>query len=479
MGRVKESVIVFFLMLFLVFIAGKQDNKMQVDVVRAAQEEMQTVSVVLETDTEQEEKEAEEEPEEKEYLWYEDDYLLKTKPVQDDNKMLAVAGVYQYIEQEKGEFEPVLDYAGAYPEDLVIRLEKEVFGSLDYDLNMRTWEEMQQGSFFGMLRELGAETYEVELDEIYELFPELEGTEFESKYDAYDYVYGGGIDCSDMFHFQLAPGEDNYLFVLDGGGTSGIAELELTKRVGDEFVLISRFQTPNFGYGRVIECEGKFFYIYAQRNYNLKCYDGIRIYMLGENVREENLLIQYLPQNYVWEISYWGDWEAREFWTGLEDYVESIKTLLTTDDYMENGQVEGGGFYNFTGNEVCEYGGRDGIDFTNTGIPVYMERTSFVPSNGLKWHLNVKFYTSEKQTERTEELERLDIADGVGNYGLVQLWFKEIEGKVVTFRLYWVADYCYMLNVILQEGNEITTLRNYLLVPQKELILTEGNVYWY
>ncbi len=62
---------------------------------------------------------------------------------------------------------------------------------------------------------------------------------------------------------------------------------------------------------------------------------------------------------------------------------------------------------------------------------------------------------------------------------LVQMWFKEMEGKVYTFCLYHVSDYNYMLNVVLLEGNKVNRVRTDILSPQRHFVLTEGEKFVY
>ena len=57
----------------------------------------------------------------------------------------------------------------------------------------------------------------------------------------------------------------------------------------------------------------------------------------------------------------------------------------------------------------------------------------------------------------------------------VQLWFKEIEGKVFTFRLYYDEEsYYYILNVSLIEGTGITQVQTYMIVPKVNYIASYG-----
>lgn len=60
---------------------------------------------------------------------------------------------------------------------------------------------------------------------------------------------------------------------------------------------------------------------------------------------------------------------------------------------------------------------------------------------------------------------------------LVQMWFKESKDKVYTFCLYYVCDYNYALNVLLMEGDEVSRIRTDLIVPKREFVLTEGEIF--
>jgi len=60
---------------------------------------------------------------------------------------------------------------------------------------------------------------------------------------------------------------------------------------------------------------------------------------------------------------------------------------------------------------------------------------------------------------------------------LVQIWFKKIDGKVFTFILHHISDYNYMLNVMLIEEGVITIVRTDIISPQREFVLTEGEVF--
>ena len=55
----------------------------------------------------------------------------------------------------------------------------------------------------------------------------------------------------------------------------------------------------------------------------------------------------------------------------------------------------------------------------------------------------------------------------------VQIWFKEIQGKVFTFRLFYHEDSYYVLNVSLIEGTRITQVQTHIIVPKVNYIMNE------
>ncbi|MBD5493443.1 MAG: hypothetical protein HDR12_03415 [Lachnospiraceae bacterium] len=398
--------------------------------------------------------------------------------------------IEDYAESVKGDFIEVWKEDSIVPKGLVIELENMIYQSLDSSVNRYNWEEIQQSIYFETMKNLGEEKYHPDMEEMKRLFPELNdaGLNLDSVYDAYRKVYGEY--CFDLFHIPT-PDSDNYVFATSLGGTAGICEIYLTKLVNGEFETISYFETQNAGYGSVIQYEGEFYYIFLQNNYNLKIYDGVRIYKLGENMAYENLQIKYLPYDFVWKNLY-NTSEGKKW----DSYVKSIQEEITSDEYLDNG-TDGSGWKVYFGDEeevveefivpenekrysVNEY---YKIDFTNTGIPIYMRKSSFEPSNtDSVWHLQSRFYIRNQQDDSIVTLQNMELNSAIPNSKnpvLVQMWFKEMEGKVYTFCLYHVSDYNYMLNVVRLEGNEVNRIRTDILSPQRHFVLTEGERFFY
>lgn len=115
------------------------------------------------------------------------------------------------------------------------------------------------------------------------------------------------------------------------------------------------------------------------------------------------------------------------------------------------------------------------IDFANIGIPVYMIKSGTFPQIG--WYIRTEFYLYDKKQNMILELENL------GSYwtwnNMVQIWFKKINQKVLTFRVCYVSDYSYVLNVMLIEGDKITQIRYDIFSPDKSgFTLTEGEFFY-
>ncbi len=397
--------------------------------------------------------------------------------------------IFLYSENVKGEFVEVRNEDSIFPKELIITLEKMIYQSLDSTLHKITWEETQQSIYFNTIRKLGAKEFELNLEEMNDLFPAiLKNSDVESVYDAYKLI-SGEENCEEIFHFQMANDQDNYLLVVNSGGSAGTVNVRLTRRVEDEFILISEFQTSNSGYGRVIRFDNDFYYVFLEYNYNLKNYDGVRIYKLGSNSEKENLKIKYLPESYIWKNIYNTSEEIE-----LNSYIENIKAELTSDKYLENGKMEEAevfygdeeeaeGFIVPANEELYFSNEYYMIDFANMGVPVYMRKSSFIPSSYRDiWHLRSSFYLQNPEDDSITELDKLEIgysATGMGKPALVQMWFKEIKGQIYTCCLYHVSDYNYVLNIFLLEGEKITRIRTDMICPKRHFNIFYNDNYFF
>ncbi len=394
--------------------------------------------------------------------------------------------IFLYSEEVKGEFAEVQNKESIFPTELISSLEKMIYQSLDSTLDKFTWEEIQESIYFETIKEFGSEDFELDLVEMQNFFPVVvENADVEDVYDAYKLV-SGEENCEEMFHFHMTDDQDNYVLVVDSGGSEGLVSVRLTERINDEFIVISEFETQNSGYGRVIRFGDDFYYIFLEYNYNLKNYDGVRIYKLGNDAGQENLKIKYLPYNYIWQNIY-----NTSAGLELDTYIESIKEEVTSDKYMENGKAEEVSVFYGDEEEADDFTVPEDeekyfsneyyrIDFANIGIPVYLRKSNLVPSSYRDiWHLRSTFYMLSPKDNSISKLDKLEIgydAPATGESPLVQMWFKEMGEKVYTCCLYHVSDYNYVLNICLLEEDQITRIRTDMICPQRHFVLTEGEI---
>lgn len=391
--------------------------------------------------------------------------------------------ISQYAVEVKGEFEAVPYEGSLFPSELILLLEEQLYCLEKVDGIYDRYND----SYYETLHNMGADEFRLDLNDMYHLFPKLDAykDEIQSEYDAYQRIFQS-TGCTGMFHINMTPEEDNYVFVYRSGGSDGTHSVLLTRREKDEFIEVDRFEVQN-GDGAVIRYENDFYYVYLYKNYNLKEVDGIRIHKLGNNGTSENILIRYLPDTYVWENI--DSNKKTEFGEELEDYIDSIKAEITSDDYLENGKEEEPGVYFGEETEDTDFIVEKNesiysenhyykIDFANIKLPVYMRKSNFIPSNGLCWHAKSEFYLYDTVQDSVIVLENMELPDyQQADRELVQIWFKEISGKILTFRIYHISDYNYMLNVILVEGDKITQIRNDIFSPRRTMVIREGDIF--
>lgn len=182
----------------------------------------------------------------------------------------------------------------------------------------------------------------------------------------------------------------------------------------------------------------------------------------------------YWPKKYVWK-NYYESEQKKE----LEEYIEGIKEGITSEKYLENGKAKDIGVYVGKKSQDPDFPVENWkryrkIDLANRGI--YMKRGNFIPSNYWNtWHLTVEFYMEDPMRESIRELEEMK----VGEYFpiLVQMWFEEFGGKVLTFQVYHYTDYNYMLHVLMAEGDKVTQVRTDIFSPERSFIVTEGEIF--
>ena len=220
--------------------------------------------------------------------------------------------------------------------------------------------------------------------------------------------------------------------------------------------------------------DSELFYIERLYNYYSKYTDTAVICKLTADGFGDSVIIQLLPSIFEYEKIYSIYFPAEQ---AITEYVDSIiKDLMSKSQIDDSIEV-------FIGEESSEFndnkllrlqsvgGDRDyyEIDYNNDGIMEYLSKYYWFPSNYLALELlNEEYlFTDTRIVSRGQnfyDTERL----------LIQLWFKEIEGIVYTFRLFLNDGYNYVLNASLIDGVDITQLQSYIIVPKKEFHIQTG-----
>ena len=358
--------------------------------------------------------------------------------------------VQQFADEVRGEFAPVEVCESSFPIAFIELIENTLYNLTNYNPSeMLFWDEMDS-AYFNILESLGNEYFEQD-----------------------DFI-NGSTDCINMFHINTAE-EDCYVFVRSSEGSAGFVWVELTRLAEGSFHTISSFEIQNNGYGSVVKHGDFYYFVFLQYNYNTKYYDGIRAHRLGLNTQNENILVRYLPTEYVWRNAY----DIGNI--HLNEYIESMKDVITSDNYLENGLS--GTIESIIGDETFADGFMDRTlfeaDFANIGFPVLFERYSFIPSDYRSvWHLRSSFYLYDAESSELLNIPNLESGhSSPAEHNLVQLWFKNIDDRIYTFRIFHISHYNYVLSVILIEGDEVTQIRNDIFSSRREFVLTEGEIF--
>ena len=400
--------------------------------------------------------------------------LLGTNHIKWASRLIE-EGACSMSEEVKGEFVPAAANGFGFPKELVMRLEEAFY----YSCNTKSRGE--ESAYDKTVAELGGDEFRMRPEDIYRSFPQIAACkeQIESEEDAYALMQeqmGGPPDCLKMFYIPEGGEPERYIFVYRSGGSDGVVSVMQAQLQDNRFVSIGEFETQNEGEGTVIRYDGEFYYVFLQYNYNLKYYDGIRLHKLGSDPETENLLIRYLPEQFVWKNIY------SSAGGELDEYLEAVKEDFTKGNYLDDGQnSEVPGIYYGDETETSDFcqQAQDTLyktDLANCKIPVYLCKNLYTPSDiKSRCHLKIQFFLYDSEKDSVAELEKLSINDDGGWLNLVQMWFQEIGGKVYTFCVYHITDYNYMLDVVLLEEDRITHVRTVLLLPERKFVLMEND----
>ena len=307
------------------------------------------------------------------------------------------------------------------------------------------------------LQSLSTSSFETSKDDFYDKFGQF--TWYYDKEEFERYV-------AHIYQYKL----DNttyYISVADSGGTARFVDINLYKESEGVLTVLDTWHCLDIN-ARVIEFNHALYFIESSYNYYSKYTDTINIYKLEPEQIKDYVTIELQPNRFEWEEVF-NNHQSYE--KSISSYVDSIKNdLMDKSPINDNIQV-------YHGDETNKYNedkrlrlksvGGDfdyyEIDFNNDGAPEYIEKRFWFPSNYTRLHLINNFY-------RFTDKRTISINGGIERESstLIQLWFKEIEGKVFTFRLFLNDKYNYFLNVSLVGNTNITQVQSYIIVPKKE-----------
>lgn len=381
---------------------------------------------------------------------------------------------------------PNIEYEGSFPKGLV-----ESIAKLLYQNNLTGERMSEKNDYFDFLARYGGEDNKLTVEELGELFPEVKEhlDEIEDVYDAYQFC-GMPEDswkyCCDIFHFFSKDNTEYYIYVCESGGTGGYCTTIIDKRKSNETEWTTDYiMMQAQGFAELIRYEGEYYFVFIQSNKRIKYQDGIRIYRIeSDDVQADNVFIRCIPEGLEWKEDYVSSQSPGE---ELSLYIEEIKDEVTDSDYIERGDTRGAhGNMESDGEAAPEiplvaegqyyekrYQNVQKIDFANMGVQIYYW-TYMYHAESFPAHVQAGFYMYDKSRNKIYE-----VGEWPGDTDAVQLWFHEIDGKVYTFLLYRLAGYNYMLNVRLIEGNKVTPIAQYHIIPRFSYEITEGKLYGY
>lgn len=389
-----------------------------------------------------------------------------------ENMGLSNKEVDQYSKEVLGDFVPKAYLGNIFSPELIIMFEKVLY---DYKYSKSTWGIRE--SYEAVLQKLKADKFRATLEDVYIVFPELEPYKnvIKTTEEAYQLIKEPR-ECKDIFRISMKPDDNYFLIKYQSGGSNGAYSVQFVKMENEHRIIVSEFEQQNDD-GYVIQYDNNYYYVSIERNYELKTSDGFRIHRIESKEKMDNILIRFLPKEYSWKTIHNRQTEYSNY---LNQYIEEIKDDITSKYINNDGTESTSLLYGDESKktEIISWQGKDIecciMDFANLGVPVYISKYLYFPSNGLTMHIIANFYIVNAQTKSVVMLDNLTQDDRPPNLKLIQMWFKKIDNKVFTFQIYNISSYNYVLNTVLIEGNKITEIRTDLFSPQKQFDLDEG-----
>ena len=358
-----------------------------------------------------------------------------------------------FAAQVQSGFVPVDHQDDSIPNDLIVMLEQALFDGIIDSLD------------------LASTSLEIDAEDFYEMF-ERQAKQPYKDYDSWYDNKGTFLRFIQHIYRYELDSITYYLLVFDSGGSARFADIQLLKESDGTLIKSDYLIALDFN-SRVVLFDNKPYLICKYYNYNTKFVDTIIVYSLVQDGIGDPVQIKLSPTEYQWKLIYSNGQPSEET---ISDYVSGIVGGLVGESpingyshiYADDETVD---FDHNVSLRLKSVGGNYDsyyeIDFNNDGIAEYIYKQFWYPSNGTRFYLmNTTYLFSGNRIISTNS------AFDVEGMMLVQLWFKVIEGKTFTFRLFLVDGYNYVLNVSFIEDTDITQVQSYIIVPDSQFVVT-------
>lgn len=292
---------------------------------------------------------------------------------------------------------------------------------------------------------------------------QIDQKDFERKYGTYLSRARQTLDGGTQYAYRIALGRTDYFLLMQYSEAETIGDLHIYRRTGGGLDYVSTYQPAYLG-GKVIPHSGGLYIV--ERPYpwfeHARYLDNITIHrLIPEGGQDAD--IEAVPESFMWQKIY----DNRAAYAGdVSGYLEEIKADLadlsyrSKDEDIYTGDEDpeiGMNLFLRLGSVVSPYEPFYKIDFNNDGKDEYISKEKSYN------HIYAGIYLF---TGRGVKILGYDESAGEDLGRPVQLWFKEISGKVYTFRLFYHEDSYYVLNVSLIEGTRITQVQTHIIVPR-------------
>lgn len=298
---------------------------------------------------------------------------------------------------------------------------------------------------------------------------QINETDFYKKYGKYlrkdDNIPENGTQSV----YQISLDNTDYFLLLQYSSIGKIGDLHIYRRSGNRLTYVDTNYPENLGC-KVLEHSGKLYLVKrSYRRSGIPSYlENIFIQRLIPDGGQNHAIIEAVPESFKWQKIYDNHSVSK---AAVSDYIEEIKTKLMDLPYLSDSETVYSGDENTAIDPdkllrlksiTSPYDSFYKIDFNNDKTDEYISKEKSYN----------RIYTCIYQFtgKGIMMLEYDDTAGAAGNE-LVQLWFKEIDGKVFTFRLFYNENSYYILNVSLIEDTSITQVQTHIIVPEVNYIM--------